>query len=160
MLQIRLICVGKLKEKFYIDASKEYLSRLAGYCKIETEEISEVRLPERPSEAEITAALKSEADAIGDKLIKGAAVIALCIEGTQMDSETLAARVEKYASEGISRLCFVIGGSNGLHPSLKERADLKLSMSRMTFPHHLARVMLLEQIYRGFKIVEGGKYHK
>lgn len=160
MLQIRLICVGKLKEKFYIDASKEYLNRLSGYCKIETEDIAEARLPSTPSEAEISAALKAEADAIGDKLIKGAAVIALCIEGTQPDSAGLAAQIEKYASEGISRLCFVIGGSYGLHPSIKERADYRLSMSRMTFPHHLARIMLLEQIYRGFKITEGGKYHK
>lgn len=160
MLQIRLICVGKLKEKFYLDASKEYLNRLSAYCKIDVEEIPEARLPERPSEAEIAAALKAEADAVGEKIIKGAAVIALCIEGAQIDSEGLAGRVEKYASEGISRLCFIIGGSCGLHPSVKERADMKLSMSRMTFPHHLARVMLLEQIYRSFKILEGGKYHK
>ncbi len=160
MLQIRLICVGKLKEKFYIDASKEYLNRLSGYCKIEMTEISETRLPERPSEAEIAAALKAEADAIGDKLIKGAVVIALCIEGMQTDSDGLAAQIEKYATDGVSKLCFVIGGSYGLYPSIKERADLKLSMSRMTFPHHLARIMLLEQIYRSFKITEGGKYHK
>ncbi len=160
MLQIRLICVGKLKEKFYFDASKEYLSRLSGYCKIEVEEISESRLSERPSEAELAAALKAEADSITGKLIKGCAVIALCVEGTQTDSEGLAARLDQYASQGVSRLCFVIGGSYGLHPSVKERADFKLSMSRMTFPHHLARVMLLEQLYRGFKILEGGKYHK
>lgn len=160
MLQIRIICVGKLKEKFYIDAAKEYLNRLSGYCKIETEEIPEVRLPERPSEGEIGAALKTEAEAIGEKLIKGAAVIAMCIEGQQPDSEDLASQLEKYASRGISKLCFVIGGSNGLHSAFKDRADWRLSMSRMTFPHHLARIMLFEQIYRGFKILEGGKYHK
>jgi 23S rRNA (pseudouridine1915-N3)-methyltransferase len=160
MLQIRLICVGKLKEKFYLDASKEYLNRLSAYCKIEVEEIPETRLQERPSEAEIAAALKSEAEAVGEKLLKGAAVIALCIEGAQTDSEGLAARLDKFATEGISKLCFVIGGSWGLHPSVKDRADLRLSMSRMTFPHHLARVMLLEQLYRSFKINEGGKYHK
>jgi 23S rRNA (pseudouridine1915-N3)-methyltransferase len=160
MLQIKLICVGKLKEKFYFDASKEYLNRLSGYCKIEVEEISEARLPERPSEAEINTALKAEADAIMDKLQKGTAVIALCIEGTQINSEELASQNDKYASEGVSKLCFVIGGSHGLHPSVKERADMRLSMSRMTFPHHLARIMLLEQLYRSFKILEGGKYHK
>jgi 23S rRNA (pseudouridine1915-N3)-methyltransferase len=160
MLYIRLICVGKLKEKFYTDASKEYLTRLSGYCKIDIEEIPEFRLPEQPGEAEITAALKAEAEAIGTKRIKGAAVIALCIEGMLMDSNILASQLEKYASEGVSRLCFIIGGSYGLHSSIKEQADIKLSMSPMTFPHHLARIMLLEQIYRGFKISEGGKYHK
>lgn len=160
MLQIRLICVGKLKEKFYLEACREYLNRLSGYCKMDVEEIPETRLLDRPSEAEVAAALKVEAEAIAGKLTKGAAVIALCIGGTQLDSEKLSARLEKFASEGISRLCFVIGGSFGLHPTVKEKADLKLSMSPMTFPHHLARVMLLEQIYRSFKIIEGGKYHK
>lgn len=160
MLQIRLICVGKLKEKFYIEASKEYLNRLSGYCKIDVEEIAEARLSERPSEAEIAAALKTEAAAIEARLLKGAAVIALCIEGTQTDSAGLADRLARYGSEGISRLCFVIGGSYGLHPAVKEKAGFCLSMSSMTFPHHLARVMLLEQLYRSFKINEGGKYHK
>lgn len=160
MLHIRLICVGKLKEKFYIEASKEYLSRLSGYCKVEVEEIAEARLPERPSEAEIAGALKAEGDAIFEKLLKGAAVIALCIEGTLTDSAGLSERLARFASEGISRLCFIIGGSYGLHPSVKEKAGFCLSMSPMTFPHHLARVMLLEQLYRSFKILEGGKYHK
>lgn len=160
MLHIRLICVGKLKEPFYMSASKEYLKRLSGYCRMEVEEVPEVRLSERPSQADIHAALKLEADAIGEKIIKGSAIIALCIEGAQTDSAGMASQLEKYASDGISRLCFIIGGSNGLHAILKERAHLLLSMSRMTFPHHLARIMLLEQIYRGFKILEGGKYHK
>ncbi len=160
MLQIRLICVGKLKEKYYNEASKEYLNRLSGYCKIDVEEIAETKLPERPSEAEIKAALKAEADAVESRLTKGAAVIALCIEGTQTDSAEFAAQLERYASSGVSRLCLIIGGSYGLHPSVKEKAGFCLSMSPMTFPHHLARVMLLEQIYRAFKILEGGKYHK
>lgn len=160
MLQIRLICVGRLKEKFYIDASKEYLKRLSACCKIEMEEIPEAHLPERPSKGDIEAALKAEAAAIEQKLLKGAAVIAMCIEGEQTDSGGMAALLEKYASDGISKLCFVIGGSFGLHASVKEQAAMKLSMSRMTFPHHLARIMLLEQIYRGFKISQGGKYHK
>lgn len=160
MLQIRLICVGKLRERFYIDASKEYLNRLSGYCKISVEEIAEARLAERPSEAEIDAALKAEADAISNKLIKGAAVIALCVEGTQTDSACFSDRLARYATDGCSRLCFVIGGSHGLHRSIKEKAGCCLSMSPMTFPHHLARIMLLEQLYRCFKIIEGGKYHK
>lgn len=160
MLQIRLICVGRLKEKFYIDASKEYLKRLSAFCKIETEEILEARLPERPSKGDIDAALKAEAAAIEQKIVRGAAVIALCIEGEQTDSSGMAALLGKYASDGVSRLCFVIGGSFGLHVSIKEQAAARLSMSRMTFPHHLARVMLLEQIYRGFKIAQGSKYHK
>lgn len=160
MLHIRLLCVGKLKEKFYIEASKEYLNRLSGYCKIEVEEIPETRVTEKPSEAEISAALKAEAEAVTGRLLKSAAVIALCIEGAQTDSAGLAAQMEKYASDGTSKLCFVIGGSYGLHTSIKEKASLMLSMSRMTFPHHLARIMLLEQIYRSFKISEGGKYHK
>ena len=160
MLHIRIICVGKLREKFYTEASKEYLNRLSGYCKIEVEEIPETRLPERPSQAEIAAALKAESAAIEDRLLKSAAVIALCIEGMQTDSAGLADRLAQYALDGMSRVCFVIGGSYGLPPSVKGQAGLCLSMSPMTFPHHLARVMLLEQIYRAFKIREGGKYHK
>lgn len=160
MLHIRLICVGRLKEKFYIDASREYLKRLSAFCKIETEEIAEAHVPESPSKGDIETALKTEAAAIEQKLVKGAAVIALCIEGTQTDSGGMAAFLGKYASDGVSKLCFVIGGSFGLHTSVKERAAVKLSMSLMTFPHHLARIMLLEQIYRGFKIAQGSKYHK
>jgi 23S rRNA (pseudouridine1915-N3)-methyltransferase len=160
MLQIRLVCVGKLKEKFYADASKEYLKRLSSYCKIDVDEIAETRLPERPSPAELESGLRTEAGAILDKLPKGASLVALCVEGEARDSESFAALLSKLAAGGVSKLCFVIGGSNGLHGDLKERADFRLSMSPMTFPHHLARVMLLEQIYRGFKILEGGKYHK
>ncbi|MEL4105508.1 23S rRNA (pseudouridine(1915)-N(3))-methyltransferase RlmH [Oscillospiraceae bacterium WX1] len=160
MLHIRLICVGKLKEKFYIDAVGEYEKRLSAYCRLETAVLSEVRLPDRPSEADVEAALRAEADGILSKLWKGAAVVALCIEGAEQDSGDVARLLDKYASSGVSRLCFVIGGSNGLHASVKALADIKLSMSRMTFPHHLARVMLLEQLYRGFKILEGGAYHK
>lgn len=160
MLHIRFICVGKLKEKFYIDAAREYLKRLSAYCKIETEEVPEVRLPDRPSPADIEAALKTEAAGITEKLLKGCAVVTLCIEGTQTDSNGVAALLGKYAGDGVSKICFIIGGSYGLHAGIKERSDEKLSMSRMTFPHHMARIMLLEQVYRGFKILEGGKYHK
>jgi 23S rRNA (pseudouridine1915-N3)-methyltransferase len=160
MLQIKLICVGKLKESFYADASKEYLKRLSAFCKIEIEEVPETRLSDSPSRAEIDAAMKAEAEAISGKIPKGAAVIALCIEGTETDSVGFAGRLGRLATEGESRLAFIIGGSNGLHPDIKARAKEMLSMSRMTFPHHLARIMLLEQIYRGFMIQGGGKYHK
>ncbi len=157
---IRLICVGRLKEKFYIDAAGEYLKRLSAYCKIDTEELPVFRLPKRPSPAEIGSALKAEAAAVEEKLLKNSSVIALCIEGEQTDSDGLARLLQDMATGGAGRLSFVIGGSYGLHPDIKKRAAVKLSLSKMTFPHHLARIMLLEQIYRGFKILEGGKYHK
>ena len=160
MLAVKLICVGKLKEKFYIDAVREYAKRLGGYCSLEIDELPEAKLSAVPGEAEINQALDKERAAIEAKIPKGAAVIAMCIEGEQPDSEDLAAMLADYAVRGVSRLCFIIGGSFGIHPEIKRGADRRLSMSKMTFPHNLARVILLEQIYRGFKIAEGGKYHK
>lgn len=160
MTSVTLICVGKMKEKHYISAAEEYIKRLGGYCKTEVIELNEQRLPDDPSPAERDAALKREAEAISAKIPKGAAVVAMCIEGKQQSSEELAATFARYASSGVSKLCFLIGGSFGMHDSIKQRADVKLSMSKMTFPHHLARVMLLEQIYRAFKINEGSRYHK
>ena len=159
MLDITLICVGKLKEKFYADACAEYIKRLGAYCKITVLEISEQRKGETPSQKEIDAALLREADAIQRAIPKGAAVIAMCIEGQTMSSEALARSLDTFA-QSTSRLCFLIGGSDGLHGSVKTLAALRLSMSPMTFPHHLARVMLLEQIYRAFSISAGSKYHK
>lgn len=160
MTGITLICVGKMKEKFYIDAAAEYEKRLGAYAKTEIVELNEVRLPEKPTDGEIESALSREAEAIRSKIPKGAAVIAMCIEGNMLKSEDVAKMLQKYGGSGVSRLCFIIGGSFGLHESVKKAADVRLSMSPMTFPHHLARVMLLEQIYRGFKINEGGRYHK
>ena len=160
MLNISVICVGKLKEKFYLDASAEYLKRLSKYCKLQITELPEAKRPADPTEGDIKAALEKEAAAIREKIPKGAAVIPMCIEGKQVDSPQLAAMLGNYASSGVSKLCFLIGGSDGLHESVKALGDTKLSMSKMTFPHHLARVMLLEQIYRGFKILEGSRYHK
>jgi len=160
MLQVRLVCVGRLKENFYKEAAGEYLKRLSAYCKIETEELPESRLPDKPSPAEIDAALAAEAAGIFSRLPAAGAVAALCVEGTMMSSEELAAVLQKYAADGISKISFVIGGSYGLHKTVKDRASLKLSMSPMTFPHHLARIMLLEQLYRAFSISSGGKYHK
>ena len=160
MQKVTIICVGKMKEKFYTDAAAEYVKRLGRHCKLEILELPEQRLSESPGQAEIDGALAREAAAISEKLPKGGAVIAMCIEGKTMSSEELAQKFSRFANEGKSQLTFLIGGSVGLHRSLKEQADLRLSMSPMTFPHHLARVMLLEQIYRGYQILEGSRYHK
>ena len=160
MQKVTVLCVGKLKEKFYIDAAAEYAKRLSRFCKLELVELPEERLPEDPSPAQIEAALLKEAAAIRAKLPAGAALIALCVEGELRSSEALARQMAAWAGQGVSQLVFLIGGSFGLHPSIKGSAKLRLSMSPMTFPHHLARVMLLEQIYRAYQINAGSKYHK
>lgn len=160
MLNIKILCVGKLKEKFYNDASAEYLKRLSAYSRTEIEELPEARRPADPSPAETAAALKAEADAIEAHIPQRAYTVALCIEGDMIASEGVAKMLDNCSARGFSKICFIIGGSDGLDERIKKRADARISMSRMTFPHHLARVMLLEQIYRGFKINEGGKYHK
>ena len=160
MQKVTILCVGKLKEKFYMDAAAEYAKRLSRYCKLELVELPEERLPEDPSPAQIEAALLKEAAAIRAKLPAGAALIALCVEGELRSSEALARQMAAWAGQGVSQLVFLIGGSFGLHPSIKGSAKLRLSMSPMTFPHHLARVMVLEQIYRAYQINAGSKYHK
>ena len=160
MLSIRIICVGKLKERFYSDAVNEYAKRLAGFCKLEIVEIPENRLPAEPSDLQITNSLDKERSAIRASLPAGAFTVALCIEGQETDSHGLSALLSDCAGRGASRLCFIIGGSYGLHTSLKTTADINLSLSKMTFPHNLARIILLEQLYRAFMIIEGGKYHK
>ena len=160
MQSVQLICVGKLKEKFYADACAEYAKRLGAYCRLSVAELPEERLPDKPSQGQIDAALDKEGDRILGKIPTGSVIIALCVEGNTLSSEELAARMDKWAVQGSSQLTFLIGGSWGLHPKVKRRAALRLSMSPMTFPHHLARVMLLEQIYRAFKINEGSGYHK
>lgn len=159
MQRITVLCVGKLKEKFYADAAAEYIKRLSRYCKIEVVELQETRLPDDPSTAEIQRALAAEASAIRARL-EGGAVVAMCIEGKTCSSEELAKKLESFALEGKSRVTFLIGGSFGLDETLKKEANWRLSMSPMTFPHHLARVMLLEQIYRACQIQEGTRYHK
>ena len=160
MQRVTVLCVGKLKEKFYLEAAAEYVKRLQRFCKLELVELTESRLPESPSPAEVQRALAAEAAAIREKLPRGGAVIALCIEGTELSSEALSKKLTQLASAGASQLTFLIGGSFGLHPRVKQRADLRLSMSPMTFPHHLARVMLLEQLYRAYQIDAGTRYHK
>ena len=160
MLSIRLICVGKMRERFYIEAFEEYRKRLGAYCRLECAEIAEQRLPDRPAQAEIDAALEKEGAEILRSIPTDAFVAAMCIEGREKNSEEFAALFQERENSGKPKLCFIIGGSYGLSESVKARADLRLSMSKMTFPHHLARVMLAEQIYRAFKIGEGSRYHK
>lgn len=160
MQRVTVLCVGKLKEKFYIDAAAEYVKRLQRHCKLELIELPEQRLPDDPSPAEIQKALRAEGDAIREKLPKSGAVIALCIEGKPCSSQELSRRMADLAVQGKTQLTFLIGGSVGLDEDLKRRADWRLSMSPMTFPHHMARIMLLEQIYRAYQIADGTKYHK
>ena len=160
MLAVKLICVGRMREKFYTEAFAEYRKRLGAYCKFECVEIAEQRLGDDPTPGEIAAALEKEAAEIEKAIPADACLVALCVEGREKSSEELAALVREREGSGRPRLCFVIGGSCGMSERVKARADLKLSMSRMTFPHHLARVMLAEQIYRAFKFNEGSRYHK
>lgn len=160
MQSVKIICVGKLKEAFYEQAVKEYTKRLATLCKLEIEELPEMKLPQEPSRSEVDAALAKEGELVKSRIPKGSTVIAMCIEGKSMSSESFSRLLEDFALSGASKLCFVIGSSFGLSKDIKALAQVKLSMSEMTFPHHLARVMLLEQIYRGYKILNGGKYHK
>ena len=160
MQRVTVLCVGKLKEKFYIAAAAEYVKRLQRHCKLELIELPEQRLPDEPSPAEIQKALRTEGDAIREKLPKGGAVIALCIEGRPCSSQELSRRMAEFGVQGKTQLTFHIGGSVGLDEDLKRQADWRLSMSPMTFPHHMARIMLLEQIYRAYQIAGGTKYHK
>ena len=149
-----------MREKYYTDAFSEYEKRLGAYCRFELSEVGETRLPEAPSEKEVSAALDREADLILRAVPKDAFLVAMCVEGRQMPSEKMAELIRERKNSGKPKLCFVIGGSFGLSNIVKARADMRLSMSQMTFPHHLARVMLAEQVYRGFKINEGSAYHK
>ena len=160
MQRVSVICVGKLKERFYTDAAAEYLKRLSRYCKAEVIELPEERLPEAPSPAQIEAALSREADAVRGKLPQGCLLIALCVEGKLCSSEELAAFLSESAVRGGSHVVFLIGSSFGMAPRVKAAADFRLSMGPMTFPHHLARIMVLEQLYRAEAIQAGSKYHK
>lgn len=160
MLSVKILCVGKLGEKFWAQAVAEYEKRLSAYCKLEILELPEQRLPQNSSQGEITVALAKEADVIRAKIPAGASVVALCIEGDELGSQAFADKIGAMTAHGVSKLCFLVGGSCGLDETLKREAGLRLSMSPMTFPHHLARVMLLEQIYRALNILSGGKYHK
>lgn len=160
LFEIRLITVGKLKEKFYTTAAAEYEKRLKGYCHFCLVELPESRLPDGPSQASIQAGLEKEADLILSKIPKGAWFCTLTPEGKLLSSEQLAQRMSDVKLSGKSCACFLIGSSFGIAKRLKDMADMKLSMSPMTFPHHLARVMVLEQLYRSETIQTGSKYHK
>lgn len=157
-MRITIIAIGKLKERWLRDACDEYAKRLGRYCKLQLVELAEARLPECPSEGEISRALQTEAE----QILRHAEgeLFALCIEGRSCTSEAFSHMLTEPALRGCSALTFVIGSSHGLAAEIKTAANHKLSFSPMTFPHQLARVMLLEQIYRGYQIAEGGKYHK
>jgi 23S rRNA (pseudouridine1915-N3)-methyltransferase len=160
MFDITLITMGKLKEKFYTSAAAEYTKRLGAYCRFTLLELPECRLPENPSPAEITAGLEKEAELIFSKIPKGAWFCVLTPEGKTVSSEDFAQRLQQVKNSGKSSACFLIGSSFGISPKIKQMADFKLSMGPMTFPHHLARIMVLEQIYRAEAIQAGSKYHK
>lgn len=160
MFDITLITVGKLKEKFYIAAADEYIKRLKGFCQFRIVELQETRLPENPSAAEISAGLDKEAMQIFNSIPKNAWFCVLTPEGKLLSSDDFAKKLHDIKLSGKSSACFLIGSSFGIAPQIKEKADFKLSMSAMTFPHHLARIMVLEQIYRAESIQAGSKYHK
>lgn len=157
-MNINIIVIGRLKEDYLRNACAEYIKRLGRYCTFEIHEIDECRLSDSPSEREISSALRKEAVQV-KKFAKGF-IIPMCIEGKQLTSPELSEKISSAGVNGFSTVTFIIGSSYGLDPEIKQMGNLKLSMSKMTFPHQLARVMLLEQIYRSFQIIEGGKYHK
>ena len=159
MIKITLITLGKLKEKYLRDAVDEYAKRLSRYCKLDVVELTPINLSEEPLQSEINAALLKEAETIEKRIPDGSVVTALCVEGKANTSEQFAELIDKNTNSG-KNMCFIIGSSYGLSDSIKQMANLKLSLSEMTFPHQLFRVMLLEQIYRAFKINEGSAYHK
>ncbi len=160
MFSITLIAMGKLKEKFYLSAAAEYEKRLGGYCQFQLLELPEARLPETPSPAEISAALDKEAELILSRLPKSTWFCVFTPEGKTLSSEALAQKLQDVKLSGKSSACFLIGSSFGIAPRIKAMADYRLSMSAMTFPHHLARIMVLEQLYRAESIQAGSKYHK
>lgn len=160
MFDITLITVGKLKEKFYLSAAAEYEKRLKAFCQFKLLELPESILPDNPSPSEITAGLEKEANLILSKIPRGAWFCVLTPEGKLLSSEDLSSKLSDIKISGKSSACFLIGSSYGIASRIKEKADFKLSMSPMTFPHHLARIMVMEQIYRAESIQAGSKYHK
>lgn len=160
MINVTVIAVGRIKEKFYAEALSEYAKRLMGFCRFEVVEVKDEKTPENPSKAEKQIVLDREAKRILEKIPKGAKVISLCVEGKQMSSEKLAEELSRMSVNGVSKVVFIIGGSFGLSQEIKRVSDLRLSFSEMTFPHMLMRVILAEQLYRAFTIIEGKTYHK
>lgn len=160
MFTMTLLTVGKLKEKFFQAAVEEYSKRLSAYCKFQLIELPETRLPEDPNPTEIAAGLQKEAELILSRIPKGAWFCVLTPEGKQLSSEALADKLQQVKLSGKSNACFLIGSSFGIAPEVKAKADFRLSFSPMTFPHHLMRVMAVEQLYRAESIQAGSKYHK
>lgn len=159
-MRVTVLCVGKVKEKFYRDAIDEFRKRLSRYCKLEIIEVADEKTPEQASDVEVRQIKDKEGERLLKNIKDDAYVITLCIDGTQLDSEGLSEKVEKLGIQGTSHICFVIGGSLGLADEVIRRADYKLSFSRMTFPHQLMRVILLEQVYRAYRIMNHEPYHK
>ena len=160
MMNVHFIVLGKLKEKYMKDFSAEYEKRLSAYCKLTVTELEPVKLSDNPSQSEIENALNKETQMITAKIPKNSYVFSMCIEGKQMSSEELSQKLDDIALSGKSSVVFIIGSSFGLSDEIKRMSDFRFSMSKMTFPHKLARIMLTEQIYRGFSISNNGKYHK
>lgn len=159
-MQIEIITVGKLKEKYLVDGCAEYIKRIGKFSKIIVTEIQEERLPENPSKAEISICLEKESQKILSKINKKSAIYSLCVEGKLLSSEELSSSINKFSVEKSSNIQFIIGSSFGLSDKIKNISDIKLSFSKMTFPHQLMRMMLLEQTYRALSIINNGKYHK
>lgn len=160
MLSVQIICIGKLKEDYLKSACAEYIKRISAFAKISVIELNEYKLPSNPSEAQITQCILREGEDILSKIQPKSYTISMCIEGKMVDSVELSKKINGITLSGVSTVNFVIGGSYGLSDAVKQKSDFRLSMSPMTFPHQLARVMLLEQIYRSFQINSNGKYHK
>ena len=159
-MKISVVCVGKVKEKFYRDAIDEFSKRLSRYCKLEIIEVADEKTPDQASETEVKLIKDKEGDRILKSIKDDAYVICLCIDGKSLSSEELAEKMKQITIQGSSHICFVVGGSLGLADSVVKRADFKLSFSKMTFPHQLMRVILLEQVYRAYRIINHEPYHK
>lgn len=159
-MKITILCVGKIKEKYFSMAIDEYVKRLSRYCKLEIIEVPDEKTDENASAAEEKMVKEREGERIRKNIRDTSYVIALAIDGKQLDSVELSEKIEKLGVQGVSHITFVIGGSLGLDERILERADYKLSFSKMTFPHQLMRVVLLEQIYRSYRIMNGEPYHK
>lgn len=161
MLRINIICIGKIKEKYFTDAINEYAKRLSAFCKFQIVELAEEKIRSNiPNISQIEEVIESEGKRIMQKINAGDYVVAMCIEGKMLSSEELSKTLDGVQINGKSTVDFIIGGSYGLSQAIKSRADLRLSMSKMTFPHQMARMILSEQIYRAFEISTNGKYHK
>ena len=159
-MKISIVCVGKVKESFYRDAIDEFSKRLSRYCKLEIIEVTDEKTPDNASDTEVRQIKDKEGERILKNIKDDAYVVCLCIDGKQLNSEELAEKIHSLGIQGTSHICMVIGGSLGLSDMVIKRADYRLSFSKMTFPHQLMRVILLEQIYRAYRIINNEPYHK